>query len=84
MSLFKKTSRADELEECINGITSVLSRGELAPDELMYIFEKLKVNLIAHLEQTKSRQLIDSKILNYEYKTTSAVLAAFKNVLPNE
>ena len=84
MSLFKKHSRADEIEERINGLTSILSNGDLSPDELIFIYEKLKVNLITHLERTKSRQLIDSKKLNKEYKNTSAVLAAFKGGLNNE
>lgn len=84
MSLFKKHSRADEIEEKINGITHLLSGGDLTPDELAFVFDKLKANLIAHLERTKSRLLIDSKKLNNEYKNASAVLAAFKNGSNNE
>lgn len=80
MRFFKKQTRADELEEVINGVISILLNRDFTPDELVLIYEKLGINLAAYMEKLKSDLLVKSKKANRDYKDASFVLTTFRSI----
>lgn len=80
MNFFKKQTRADEIEEVINGLTSVMLNRDFTPDELVLIYEKIGINLTSYMEKLKSDLLIESKKLNRKYKDASFVLTTFRSI----
>ncbi len=77
---FKKQTRADEIEEVINGLASVILNRDFTPDELVLIYEKLGINLTSYMEKLKSDLLVESKKANRNYKDASFVLTTFRNI----
>lgn len=78
-NIFKKQSRADEVEEFVEGITSNIISNAFTPSEILEMHEKITYKLVFHLENEKSRLLIESKKSTSNYKAASYALTALRN-----